>query len=518
MSFILLTLTGCDFGSSGNSSSSTSSTSNLWILGQAAPDNNVGNAGDLYLNTASSDIYTKKNGTWAFAGNIRGQVGVKGNQGDKGNLWYTGASNPDPTASLGLEGDFYINTVTSDIFQKQNNLWVIVFNVKGVKGDKGDTGTSGKNGVVWYTGTVSPPPAAITANVSDFYLNTQSGELYRKDPPGWIGPVTIIKGTNGKDGSNGVNGTNGTSGTNGATWISGTGNPVAGAGTVGDLYFEVLSGSVYQKNLSGWGNSISVLKGSTGLTGTPGLNGTNGTAWCSSSSISDPNTQVVPGCPNDGSGNFGDYFLNTTSGDVYNKSTGTTWIKTFTMAVQSAVNAYIATSIANLSVSLQNSVNPPGGLITFLGPNCPTGYVLADGTSYLIAAYPNLATALQNSSSGYIWGSPDSTHFYVPDFRGQFLRGADPSGVADPDYNSRVNRGGSVSTGVGSFQGDQLRNHNHTVSSQGTRFGANGAYPAGFYGSSGDVGDYGARALTTSNVGGNENRPKNAAVLYCIKY
>jgi hypothetical protein len=545
-----LSLTACDFGSSSSNSNSTTATPNVWMLGQAAPDNNIGNTNDLYLNTTSSDIYTKQNGAWAFAGNIRGQVGVKGNQGDKGNQWYTGASNPDPTVSLGLEGDFYVNTVTSDVFQKQNNLWVVVFNVKGVKGDKGETGTSGRNGVVWYTGTVSPPPASLSVNVNDFYLNTQSGELYRKDATGWTGPVTVIKGTNGKDGTNGVNGTNGTSGVNGATWITGTGTPVAGAGNVGDLYFEVLTGSVYQKNLSGWGNSIAVLKGNTGLTGAAGANGTNGTAWCASATITDPNTQIVPGCPNDGAGNLGDYFLNTETGEVFNKTTGSTWVKTFTMAVKAAVDSYVASSLATLSQSIRNSVTVPGTVISYAGDTCPGGYLAADGTSYPIDSYSSLASALVSSSNGkFIWGGADSKHFYVPDLRGQFLRGVDPTAVVDQNASTRTNYAGATVGGVvGSYQADQMQGHKHSISDPGhshltaLNYGAGASYNGwpsaqGYLGINGTGAQSNNGAGYTSSVATNiavqgpsfdgisgsprvgiETRPKNMAVLYCIKY
>ena len=518
-----ISLAGCNLGTS-NSSNSTTATATVWMIGQTAPDNNVGNVNDLYLNTTSSDIYTKQNGSWAFAGNIRGQVGVKGNQGDKGNQWFTGVLNPDPTQALGSEGDFYINTVSSDIFQKQNNLWVIVFNIKGVKGDKGDTGTAGKNGVVWYTGTVTPPPAAIAANISDFYLNTQTGELFRKDITGWIGPVTIIKGTNGRDGTNGVNGTNGTSGSNGATWISGTGNPVAGAGNVGNLYFEVLTGSVFQKNMSGWGNSISVLKGSTGLTGSAGVNGTNGSVWCSSATVTDPNSQVIAGCANDGAGNQGDFFVNSVSGDVFNKTTASTWVKTFTMAVSSTVTSYIQTQFAALQASIQSSLTPVGTIISYGGATCPSGYLPADGGSYKISDYQSLATAFTAGNNTYIWGAPDSSHFFVPDLRGQFIRGADTVGAHDPNYGNRYNRGGSQSLGVGSIQSDQFQGFGMTVALTSTNAGGRGDTGQMYGGTDGGFGsnvNWNMQNYYNSGYGnprvGSETRPTNVALLYCVK-
>ena len=43
--------------------------------------------------------------------------------------WYTGAS--DPTSTLGINGDFYLNIASGEVFLKQNNIWVAQFNMKG---------------------------------------------------------------------------------------------------------------------------------------------------------------------------------------------------------------------------------------------------------------------------------------------------------------------------------------------------------------------------------------------------
>lgn len=49
----------------------------------------------------------------------------------------------------------------------------------------------------------------------------------------------------------------------------------------------------------------------------------------------------------------------------------------------------------------------------------PQGYLLCDGTSLLRASYPELFAVI-----GTAFGSADSTHFNIPDLRGEFLRGA----------------------------------------------------------------------------------------------
>ena len=57
----------------------------------------------------------------------------------------------------------------------------------------------------------------------------------------------------------------------------------------------------------------------------------------------------------------------------------------------------------------------------FAGKTPPNGWLLCDGSSQLISDYPELAAALYDSStSSYIYGSADSTHFNLPDLRGRF--------------------------------------------------------------------------------------------------
>jgi hypothetical protein len=62
----------------------------------------------------------------------------------------------------GIDGDYYLNTTTGDIFQKQSGVWVKIGNLKGntgdtgPKGDTGDTGPTGAAGTQWYSGAGDP--------------------------------------------------------------------------------------------------------------------------------------------------------------------------------------------------------------------------------------------------------------------------------------------------------------------------------------------------------------------------
>ncbi len=60
-----------------------------------------------------------------------------------------------PAASLGLSGDWALNTGNGDVYQKTEAGWVKQGSLKGpqgAKGDKGDTGAAGAQGLKGDTG------------------------------------------------------------------------------------------------------------------------------------------------------------------------------------------------------------------------------------------------------------------------------------------------------------------------------------------------------------------------------
>jgi microcystin-dependent protein len=104
-----------------------------------------------------------------------------------------------------------------------------------------------------------------------------------------------------------------------------------------------------------------------------------------------------------------------------------------------------------------------------------------------------------------------TTTFNLPDFRGRFLRGWDHAAGLDPDAATRTNRGDTV-TGdhVGTKQADGFKSHLHTFSL--TPNVNSGSSAASNY----NTGDY--VTTNTSSTGGNETRPANINIMYCIKY
>ena len=110
------------------------------LNGEGAPSDTLGNDGDTYIDSLTFDLYIKDNGKWVLKGNTKGD---KGDQGEKGD-----------TGSKGDKGD------------------------TGSKGDKGNTGSSGSQGTkgdtawsntILYSeyGYITPSAASMIANNSN---------------------------------------------------------------------------------------------------------------------------------------------------------------------------------------------------------------------------------------------------------------------------------------------------------------------------------------------------------------
>lgn len=158
---------------------------------------------------------------------------------------------------------------------------------------------------------------------------------------------------------------------------------------------------------------------------------------------------------------------------------------------------------------------PPGAVLPFAMAVTPSGWLAANGAAVSRTTYAALFAAI-----GTLYGVGDgNTTFNLPDLRGYFVRG------------SGTNSDGTASAGFGTRQADDFKSHTHGISQTAHAHSYSDSYTnqdpggGGGSGSSADgAGDRqratdGANANITINAaGGTETRPKNIALLYCIKF
>ena len=152
------------------------------------------------------------------------------------------------------------------------------------------------------------------------------------------------------------------------------------------------------------------------------------------------------------------------------------------------------------------------GAIAFFGLNtAPAGWLKANGALVSRTTYAGLFAVI-----GTTYGAGDgSTTFALPDMRGEFLRGWDDA------------RGVDSGRGIGTAQGDAIRNitgsysgnsgaYGEFQSGVGAFFNTGGSTKINFSGwSSGNgIGFDASRQVPTAS----ENRPRNIALLACIKF
>ena len=167
---------------------------------------------------------------------------------------------------------------------------------------------------------------------------------------------------------------------------------------------------------------------------------------------------------------------------------------------------------------------PVGAIIPFPVETPPAGYLECAGQLVSqTGTYAALYAFLKNGTSYCIYGQT-ATHFYVPDLRGAFMRGwnhGSTTAIKDPDAASRstCKIGGTDPTSgasgdkVGTRQLDEVKGHVHSFySSRGD--GGSISYP---YHDT-ELNDTSTREYSTSQTGGNESRPRNVYVMFCIKF
>lgn len=156
--------------------------------------------------------------------------------------------------------------------------------------------------------------------------------------------------------------------------------------------------------------------------------------------------------------------------------------------------------------ALTGITSTPASTVIYVAQNtAPTGYVKANGAALSRTTYADLFAAI-----GTTFGSGDgSTTFNVPDLRGEFIRAWDDA------------RGVDSGRSFGSAQADDLESHRHITPYISSNTYSNSAssgvvlsnYEATTSGREGDEFN-----RYSEYTGGSETRPRNIALLACIKY
>jgi microcystin-dependent protein len=162
---------------------------------------------------------------------------------------------------------------------------------------------------------------------------------------------------------------------------------------------------------------------------------------------------------------------------------------------------------------------PAGMIMPFAGSAAPAGWLKCNGAAISRTVYAALFAAI-----GTTFGAGDgSTTFNLPELRSEFIRGLDDG------------RGVDAGRALGSAQGDTYLNHAHTGTYADHYHGVQSAVtyssgPAGLNATgaanaqrtsparySGQVEGSLAITVNASTTGGTETRPRNVAMLMCIK-
>lgn len=143
------------------------------------------------------------------------------------------------------------------------------------------------------------------------------------------------------------------------------------------------------------------------------------------------------------------------------------------------------------------NATPAGAIQFFAMETAPVGWLKANGAEVSRVIYANLYAAI-----GTRFGAGNGkTTFNLPDLRGEFLRGFDDG------------RGVDIGRKLGDYQNDSLKSHNHLLNFKPVNASIYKPIVAGAELSSVGVGDN----AITSNTGESETRPRNIALLACIK-
>jgi hypothetical protein len=230
---------------------STGKDGTTWLVQSRAPLASEGKNGDLFLNSATGEVFQKAAGAWLSIATLSGfGPGADGGGTDAAtpaSTWLTGSG--APASTLGVDEQLYLDVANGDVYRKSSGSWSKLGNIAAAGGPTGPTGPTGPAGDTGPTGpTGSTGPTGTTGDTGPTGPTGPTGDTGPTGPAGDTGPI----GPTGPTGSTGPTGPTGDTGAPGASWLSGVGAPAPSLGADADLYLDVPTGRVYRKSGGTW--------------------------------------------------------------------------------------------------------------------------------------------------------------------------------------------------------------------------------------------------------------------------
>lgn len=317
-------------------------------LEEVKNDTNNLSAADRSLMTAKA-IYELVNARASIPGpqgeqglqGLQGAPGAPGVNGADGSRWFDQAGAPNPNS--GTIGDFSINSITGDFFEKTGvNTWTIRGNLRGpqglqgLQGAPGADGTNGANGAKGDKGDKGEDGTSVTikgtyhdvgslpgaGNPGDGYMVGDSLWVWDQLNDNWHNVGRI----------RGLQGEQGVQGTPGSRWFDQAGTPNPANGVIGDFHLNRTTGDYYEKTgVNTWTNRGNI-RGPQGLQGAQGAKGDKGDKGDTGSTGATGATGQAGapgakqyfgiGTPSSGLGVNGDTYINRLNGDLYSRVSG----------------------------------------------------------------------------------------------------------------------------------------------------------------------------------------------------
>ena len=407
---------------------------------------------------------------------IPGDIGPQGLKGDTGD-----------TGPQGLKGD------TGDT------------GPQGLKGDTGDTGPQGPKGDTGATGPQGPK--GDTGDTGPQGPKGDTGATGPQGPKGDTGATGPqgLKGDTGDTGPQGPKGDTGATGPQGPKGDTGDIGPQGLKGDTGDIGPQGLKGDTGDTGPQG-------LKGDTGDTGPQGPKGDTGEVTPSSIIAALGKTPIL-----EGDSRLSDARTPTAHSHAVDDVTGLSGAlaaKQDTLVSDTNIKTINGESVLGSGDIIISAESVPAGCVAhFAMSSAPVGWLKANGALVSRTTYAALFAAI-----GTTFGVGDgSTTFTLPDLRGEFLRGWDDGRGVDSgrvfgsaqaaEFGSHTHTGTAVSAG----------DHTHPGGA-GTGTGPAGGAAGGIVQKYTSSAGAHTHTLSIAATGGAETRPRNIALLACIKY